>query len=88
MKRFVEGADRGQSTLFPAVLDDYVGEDNPVACPFPSPRFSDSSDKHVANVRCPRPNSFYLFKLQNPFAKRFNNSLGSDPNIDIHLGRT
>jgi hypothetical protein len=26
MKRFVEGADRGQSTLFPAVL----GEDNPV----------------------------------------------------------
>jgi transposase len=30
MKRFVEGVDRGQSTLFPAVLDDYVGEDNPV----------------------------------------------------------
>src|SRR5271154_1849785 len=30
MKRFVEGADRGQSTLFPALLDDYVGEDNPV----------------------------------------------------------
>src|SRR5271156_6730195 len=30
MKRFVEGTDRGQSTLFSAVLDDYVGEDNPV----------------------------------------------------------
>ena len=30
MKRFVEGTDRGQSTLFPAVLDDHVGEDNPV----------------------------------------------------------
>src|ERR1700693_3392151 len=30
MKRFVEGADRGQITLFPAVLDDDVGEDNPV----------------------------------------------------------
>jgi transposase len=30
MKRFVEGADRGQSALFPALLDDYVGEDNPV----------------------------------------------------------
>jgi len=30
MKRFVEGVDRGQSTLFPALLDDYVGEDNPV----------------------------------------------------------
>jgi len=30
MKRFVEGTDRRQSTLFPAVLDDYVGDDNPV----------------------------------------------------------
>ena len=30
MKRFVEGTDRQQSTLFPAVLDEYVGEDNPV----------------------------------------------------------
>ena len=30
MTRFVEGCDRGQSTLFPAVLDDYVGDDNPV----------------------------------------------------------
>src|SRR3984957_14789277 len=30
MKRFVERTDREQITLFPAVLDDYVGEDNPV----------------------------------------------------------
>jgi len=30
MKRFVEGVDRGQSTLFPEQLDDWVGEDNPV----------------------------------------------------------
>jgi hypothetical protein len=30
MKRFVEGLDRGQSTLFPASLDDYVTEDDPV----------------------------------------------------------
>jgi len=30
MKRFVEGTDRQQGTLFPAVLDEYVGEDNPV----------------------------------------------------------
>jgi transposase len=30
MKRFVEGTDREQITLFPAVLDDYVGEENPV----------------------------------------------------------
>lgn len=30
MKRFVEGADRGQWTLFPECLEDWVGEDNPV----------------------------------------------------------
>lgn len=30
MKRFVEGEDRSQSTLFPERLDDYIGEDNPV----------------------------------------------------------
>ena len=30
MKRFVEGAARGQSTLFPDCLEDWVGEDNPV----------------------------------------------------------
>ena len=30
MKRFVEGEDRSQRTLFPERLDDYVGEDNPV----------------------------------------------------------
>jgi len=30
MKRFVEGADRGQSTLFPECLEDWICEDNPV----------------------------------------------------------
>jgi transposase len=30
MKRFVEGMDRGQSTLFPECLDDWIDEDNPV----------------------------------------------------------
>lgn len=30
MKRFVEGADRGQASLLPELLDDYVAEDNPV----------------------------------------------------------
>jgi hypothetical protein len=30
MSGFVEGVDRGQSTLVPAQLDDYVTEDNPV----------------------------------------------------------
>ncbi len=30
MKRFIEGVDRGQSTLFPECLEDWVGEDNPV----------------------------------------------------------
>jgi len=30
MKRFVEGSDRGQSTLFPECLEDWICEDNPV----------------------------------------------------------
>jgi transposase len=30
MRRFVEGADREQGTLFPECLEDWVGEDNPV----------------------------------------------------------
>ena len=30
MKRFIEGLDRGQSTLFPECLGDWVDEDNPV----------------------------------------------------------
>jgi hypothetical protein len=28
--RFVEGMDRGQSTLFPECLEDWIHEDNPV----------------------------------------------------------
>jgi transposase len=30
MKRFIEGTDRRQSTLFPEYLEDWIGEDNPV----------------------------------------------------------
>ena len=30
MKRFVEGQDRAQTTLFPECLEDWIGEDNPV----------------------------------------------------------
>jgi transposase len=30
MRRFVEGTDRGQCTLFPECLEDWICEDNPV----------------------------------------------------------
>src|ERR1700693_266030 len=30
MRRFVEGMDRGQSTLFPERLEDWIGEDNAI----------------------------------------------------------
>jgi transposase len=30
MKRFIEGEDRSQCTLFPERLDDYIAEDNPI----------------------------------------------------------
>jgi hypothetical protein len=30
MRRFVEGIDRGQTTLFPECLEDWIDEGNPV----------------------------------------------------------
>ncbi len=30
MKRFIEGVDRGQGTLFPECLEDWIAEDNAV----------------------------------------------------------
>ena len=30
MKRFIEGTDRGQSTLFPECLEDWIDGNNPV----------------------------------------------------------
>ncbi len=30
MSRFVEGVNRGQNSLFPECLQDWIGEDNPV----------------------------------------------------------
>jgi len=30
MRRFVEGTYRGQNTLFPECLEDWIDEDNPV----------------------------------------------------------
>ena len=30
MKRFIEGVERGQGTLFPERLEDWIGDDNPV----------------------------------------------------------
>ena len=30
MRRFIEGVDRSQSTLFPECVEDWIGENNPV----------------------------------------------------------
>ena len=30
MKRFIQGIDRSQSTLFPEKLEDFIADDNPV----------------------------------------------------------
>ena len=30
MKRFIQGENRSQSTLFPEVLDDYISEENQI----------------------------------------------------------
>ena len=39
MKRFVQGQDRGQATLLPECLEDWIDEDNPV-------RVIDASSMH------------------------------------------
>jgi hypothetical protein len=47
MRRFVEGADRDQSTLFPECLEDWIDEDNPVRVSWgskpPSPSSTNTS---------------------------------------------
>ncbi len=51
MNRFVEGVDRGQSTLFPDRLEDWIGEDNPVrVCRLvgPQPAVSDKGVDDLA----------------------------------------
>jgi len=40
MAGFVEGVDRGQVTLFPALLDDYVADDNRAWLPMSSSAIS------------------------------------------------
>jgi hypothetical protein len=35
MKRFVDGVDRRQSTLFPECLEDWISEDNPASSQLP-----------------------------------------------------
>jgi hypothetical protein len=56
MKRFVEGSDRGQSTLFPECVADWIGEENPV-------RVIDAADQRPA--RC---NGFNARSEQKHFA--------------------
>jgi hypothetical protein len=40
MKRFIEGQDRGQSTLFPECLEDWIDADNPVRVIIRGPYFA------------------------------------------------
>ncbi len=43
MKRFVEGVDHGQSTLFPERREDWIGYDSPVLS-FLNPTFCEGSN--------------------------------------------
>ncbi len=49
MKRFVEGVERSQSTLFPDRLEDWIGDDNPGAT---------SNSPRAARASCDSPASF------------------------------
>ena len=41
-------------------------------------------DKRLTSIGCCRTRRFEFFKLRKPLAKSFDNSLGSDPDIDVH----
>ena len=54
MKRFVEGSDRGQSTLFPECVADWIGEDNPVRVIDVFVEELDLADLGFGGVKIPR----------------------------------
>ena len=50
MSGYIEGTDRGQMTLFPDRLEDWIGEDNPVRNrhgPSPARDFGQPEERHV-----------------------------------------
>jgi hypothetical protein len=51
MKRFVEGVDRGQSTLFPECLEDWIDKDNPVRVEALNALGASPSDMHREKLR-------------------------------------
>jgi hypothetical protein len=57
MKRFIEGENRYQSTLFPESLEDYIAEDNAV-------RQVAVPSKLVRDVGCPFPENQIVYGLE------------------------
>ena len=55
MRRFVEGVDRGQTTLFPECQEDWIGEDNPVATAprKKAPSATSKPDETYDNIKIP-----------------------------------
>ena len=54
MRRFVEGIDRGQATLFPECLEDWIDEDNPIRV---VDAFVDKLDRLPINLHSRTPTS-------------------------------
>jgi transposase len=78
MKRFIEGEDRGQGTLLPERLDDYVAEDNPVRvievfveeldlAGLGFERVSPAKDRATSLPSCSAPQALHL-RLPEPYS--------------------
>ncbi len=89
MKRFIEGVDRGQITLFPDRLNDWIGEDNPVRV---IDVFVDELDlfdlgfERVAPKRTGRP-SFHPAVLLKLYIYGYLNRVQSSRRLEREAGR-
>lgn len=58
MKRFIQGESRTQSTLLPAVLDDYIADTNPVRVVECFPRLTNEAPARVFH-QGPQPQALH-----------------------------
>jgi hypothetical protein len=77
MKRFIEGTDRAQSTLFPEYLEDWIDEDNPVRVLRLGPSPSRNFDLNQSVVRSAGPVS--PVKAREPLSKPQHQQTGDPP---------
>src|ERR1700751_1227970 len=89
MKRFVAGADRGQSTLLPECLDDFIDESNPVRVIDVFVDTIDLAEMSLAGVEraAPGPPSYHPSVLLKLYIYGYLNRLQSSRRLEREAGR-